>query len=171
MNNVVNTEHSQLINRIQNILNYWTLYTSPVLINILGNIFPCCPSVGALWRINYFNIDIQEGQCCNCDSSWDIRWNIAWALGKSIGLCPRDFLRAQAIYHCISLLSSQYRFSTEQCIAVKYTTVQYNKAVYRALLMYSMVQNSAEQTCEQRHLGFCGPADKWANTPCREATV
>ena len=65
-------------------------------------------------RINSFNIDIQEGQCwsCNweclyCDSSQDIQWNIAWALEKSIGLRPRDFPRAPAIFHRISLLLSQ----------------------------------------------------------------
>ena len=46
-----------------------------------------------------------------CDSSRDIRWNKAWALGKCHGFCPLDFLRVHAIFHSISLLSSQYRYS------------------------------------------------------------
>jgi len=45
-----------------------------------------------------------------CDESRGIRWNIAWALGKSLGLRPRDFPLAQAIFHCIPLLSSQYSY-------------------------------------------------------------
>ena len=79
--------HSQLLNII--ILKF----NSPVLLNLLGNIFPYCPAVGAIRRVNSCNIDLQEGQCwiCNweclyCDSSRDIQWNIAWALGKSVGL-------------------------------------------------------------------------------------
>ena len=39
-----------------------------------------------------------------------IQWNIVWGLGKSHGLCPRDFPWAQTIIHWISLLLSQYRF-------------------------------------------------------------
>ena len=106
--------HSQLLSIIL------LKFNSPVLLNLLGNIFPYCPAVGAIRRINSSNIDLQEGQCwsCNweclyCDSSRDIRWNIAWALGKSLGLCPWDFPWAQDIFHCISLLSSQYRFSKQ----------------------------------------------------------
>ena len=106
------TKHSQLLNIIISKLN------SPVLLYLLGNIFPYCPAVRAIQKINSSNIDLQEGQCwsCNweclyCDSSRNTRWNIAWALGKSLGLCPRDFPQAQAIFHRKSLLLSQYRFS------------------------------------------------------------
>ena len=45
------------------------------------------------------------------DLSRDTQWNIAWALKKSLGLCPRDVHQAQAIFHPISLLSSRYRYS------------------------------------------------------------
>ena len=42
-----------------------------------------------------------------CGERKNTRWNIDWARGKS----PRDFLRAQAIFHHISWLKSQYRHS------------------------------------------------------------
>ena len=45
------------------------------------------------------------------DLSQDIRWNIARALGKSLGLRPRIFPRTQAKFQCISLLSSLYRYN------------------------------------------------------------
>ena len=87
------TAHSQLLNIIILKLN------SSVLLNLLGNIFPYCPAVRAKRRINSSNICLQEGQCwscnwecLNCDSSRDIRWNIAWALGKSLGLRPWDLI-------------------------------------------------------------------------------
>ena len=48
-----------------------------------------------------------------CDLSWGIQWNIVCALGKSLGLCPRDFPWAQATFHHIPLLLSQYSFSFE----------------------------------------------------------
>ena len=77
-------------------------------------------------------------ECLYCDSSRDIRWNIASALGKSLGLCPRDFPWAQAIFHSISLLFSQYRYkvfkliwppnsgtSLNQCIDTKHYTTYY----------------------------------------------
>ena len=41
----------------------------------------------------------------------DIRWNKAWAQGKSRGRNPRDFPRAQAIFHRLSQLESKYRHS------------------------------------------------------------
>ena len=101
-------EHSQLLNII--ILKLY----SPVFLTLLCNIFLYCPAVGAIHRVNPSNIDLQEGQCCscnweclNCDSSRDRQSNIAWALWKSLWLCPR----AHAIFHCISLLLQQYRFS------------------------------------------------------------
>ena len=45
------------------------------------------------------------------DERRDKRWNIAWARGKSRERSPRDFPRAQAIFHCISRLESSYRHS------------------------------------------------------------
>ena len=46
-----------------------------------------------------------------CDKRRNIWWNIAWARGKSRGQSLGDFPRAQAIFHCISWLKSQYRHS------------------------------------------------------------
>ena len=46
-----NIEYSQLLNII--ILKS----NSPVLLNLLGNIFPYCPNVGAIQIINPFNIE------------------------------------------------------------------------------------------------------------------
>ena len=54
---------------------------------------------------------LAKWECLYFDSSRDILWNIACALGKYLGLRPWDFPRAQAIFHSISLLSSQYRYS------------------------------------------------------------
>ena len=45
--------HSQLLNVIILKIN------SLVLLNLLGNIFPYCPAVGAIRRINSSNIDLQ----------------------------------------------------------------------------------------------------------------
>ena len=84
-----------------------------------------------LWTL--FNL-YQEGQCwsCNweclyCDLSRDIWWNIAWALGKSLGFQPRNFPRAQAIFPCISLLSLQYKFNCEKKIFWFYWIKPVNK--------------------------------------------
>ena len=49
-----------------------------------------------------------------CDEGRDIWWNIVWARGKSRGQSPKDCPRAQAIFHCISWLESQYRHSQLQ---------------------------------------------------------
>ena len=38
-----------------------------------------------------------------CDERRGIRWNVAWAQEKSRGRSPRDFPRAQAIFHRILL--------------------------------------------------------------------
>ena len=46
----------------------------------------------------------------DCDSSQGIRWNIAWALRKSLRLHPRDFPWAQLIFHFIPCLESQYSY-------------------------------------------------------------
>ena len=62
---------------------------SPVLLNLL----PYCQAVGAIRKSTIPILISQDGQCwsCNweclyCDSSQNIRWNRAWALGKSLGL-------------------------------------------------------------------------------------
>ena len=47
-----NIHHSQLLNTI--ILKF----TSPVLLNLLGNIFPYCPAVEAILIINSSSIDL-----------------------------------------------------------------------------------------------------------------
>ena len=47
--------------------------------------------------------------CLYYDKRRDIRWNIAWAQGKSGGWRPRDFSKAKAIFHQISQLESWYR--------------------------------------------------------------
>ena len=49
-----------------------------------------------------------------CDKRRDIQWNIALAQGKPGGRSPRDFLRAQAMFHRISQHESQYRHSQLQ---------------------------------------------------------
>ena len=50
--NCVITGHSQVLNII--ILKF----NPPVLLNLLGNIFPYCPAVGPIRRINSYNIDL-----------------------------------------------------------------------------------------------------------------
>ena len=52
------------------------------------------------------SITFRNWECLYYDWSRDIRLNIAWALRKSLGLRPRDFPWAQAIFHRISVLSS-----------------------------------------------------------------
>ena len=53
---ILQLSHSQLLNIIVLKLN------SPVLLNLLGNIFLYCPAVGAIQRNTYFNIDLLEGE-------------------------------------------------------------------------------------------------------------
>ena len=105
-------QHSQLLNNV--ILKFNSL----ILLHLLGNIFPYCPAVGAIRRINSSNTNLPgrsmldfNWECLYCDSSQKIPWNRAWALRNSSGLCPRVCPRAQAIFHRKSLLSSQYRYS------------------------------------------------------------
>ena len=50
-------------------------------------------------------------ECLYFDSSQEIRWNIARALGKSLRLSPWNFPHAQDIFHRISLLLTQYRYN------------------------------------------------------------
>ena len=82
---------------------------------------------------------LAKWECLYCDSSRDLLWTIAWALGKSLGLRPRDFPWAPAIFHIISLLSSQYRYITVQYSAVQCVTVQ-DSAVQCSTVQYSAVQ-------------------------------
>ena len=76
------TFHSQLLNIV--ILKF----NSSVLRNQLGNIFPYCPVDRAIRRINSSN-----PRKVNAENIIDI---LPWA---------------QAIFHCITLPSSQYRYS------------------------------------------------------------
>ena len=67
---------------------------------------------GRLKRLSAFPVSqYWGGLYLYYDERRDIRWNIAWARGKSRGRSPRDFPRAQAIFHRISRLESQYRHS------------------------------------------------------------
>ena len=59
-----------------------------------------------LWRIGILYL--------YCDERRDILWNIAWAWGKSQSQSPLDFPRTQAIFHRMSRLESQYRYSQLQ---------------------------------------------------------
>ena len=52
-----------------------------------------------------------------CNKRRGIRWNIAWDQGKSRGRSPRDFPRAQAIFHRIPRLESQYSHSQSPLLA------------------------------------------------------
>ena len=79
---------------------YWKSWFS-ILLWQMGLVFMYCPVDKALLYLY-------------CDERMDLRWNIAWAWKKSQGLSPMDFLRAQAIFHCISRLESQYRYSQFQ---------------------------------------------------------
>ena len=106
------------------IMEYWKT-TVTILLPLLANIFSYWGLLrsGGLNTRKYWLVEVRRPQYekilasrgdwewLYCDSSRGIRWNIAWALGKSLGLRPRDFPRAQAIFHCIPLLSSQYSYS------------------------------------------------------------
>ena len=114
----------------------------PVLLHLLGNtgkyspscytntenqLFQYCPTR----KDNTGNITFRNWECLYYDSSRDIRWNIAWALGKSLGLRPRYFPRVQATFHRMSLLLSEYRYiivitnniSTVSCISDWYEVI------------------------------------------------
>ena len=106
-----------------------------------GQYFPILPSRQITTENQFFQELFQEGQCwsCNwkylyCYSSLDVRLNIALALGKSFGICPWDFPRAQAIFHCISILNTpQYRYSpgytgsVNNTIAGRYIDILWNE--------------------------------------------
>ena len=81
----------------------------PVLLHLLGNtgiytpscqtntenqLFQYCPTR----KDNTGSIASRNWECLYYDSSLDIQWNLASALRKSLGLRPRDFPRAQAIF-------------------------------------------------------------------------
>ena len=92
----------------------------PVLLHLLGNtgkyspicqtntenqLFQYCPTQ----KDNTGSITFRKWECLYYDSSRDIRWNISWALGKSLGLPPRDFTCAQAIFqYRIVIIQIQY---------------------------------------------------------------
>ena len=104
-------------------MEYWKT-TVTILLPLLAKIFSYWGLLrsGGLNTRKYWLVEVRRPQYekilasrgdwewLYCDSSRGIRWNIAWALGKSLGLRPRDFPRAQAIFHRIPLLSSQYSY-------------------------------------------------------------
>ena len=109
-------------------MEYWKT-TVTILLPLLANIFSYWGLLrsGGLNTRKYWLVEVRRPQYekilasrgdwewLYCDSSRGIRWNIAWALGKSLGLRPRDFPRAQAIFHRIPLLSSQYSYKMQHC--------------------------------------------------------
>ena len=62
-----------------------------------------------------------------------------YSLRKSVGLCHWDFPGAQAIFHCIFLHSSKYRYSRVQYSTLQYSTVQYSS------LQYSLLQSRSQE--------------------------
>ena len=90
------------------------LYGS-ILLHLLGNTGKYSPScktntenqIFQYWptsKNNTGSITFRNWECLYYGSSRDIRWNIAWGLGISLGLHPRDFPPAQPIFHRTSLL-------------------------------------------------------------------
>ena len=82
------------------------------------------------------------------DERRDIRWNIAWAWGKSRGWSPRDFPRALAIFHRISRLESQYRHSQLGKVSTKKNHWIFDRlrfffsmAVFLLIELFNMVWN------------------------------
>ena len=77
-------------------------YSHSCQTNTDNQLFQYCPTKKDItWSMTFRN-----WECLYYDSNWDIQWNLAGALGKSLELRPRDFPRAQAIFHRISLLLS-----------------------------------------------------------------
>ena len=67
---------------------------------------------GRLKRLSAFPVSQHWGGLyLYYDERRDIRWNIAWARGKTRGRSLRDFPRAQAIFYRLSWLESKYRHS------------------------------------------------------------
>ena len=64
------------------------------------------PSRQIVFPSELLKLPLQSPQIAN-------RRSYAWALGKSLGLRPRDFPRAQAIFQRIPLLLSQYSSNLE----------------------------------------------------------
>ena len=88
-----NAWHSQLLNII--ILKF----NPPVLLNLLGNIFPHCPAVRAIQRINYSNIDLPGRSTLELLLRMSVFWlNMGNPLGSGF------------IYQHIYLHLSQYRY-------------------------------------------------------------
>ena len=71
----------------------------------------CLSSISCLVKYFLFNREYTVSVLCK---RGDLRWNIAWARGKSQGHARGIFPRAQAIFHCISWRKSQYRPSQLQ---------------------------------------------------------
>ena len=102
-----------------------------------GEIIPqYCPTR----KDNTRSINFRNWEFLYNDERRDVRWNIAWALRKSLRLCPC----AQAIFHRISLLSSLYIYSIVQIISVQCITVTYSVVKWSAA-QYSTVKCSLVQ--------------------------
>ena len=125
--------HSQLLNIM--ILKF----NCPVLLDLLGNIFPYCPAVGAVQKINSSSIDLP---------------------GRSV-LRPPDFPRAQAIFHCISLLSSNYRYNTlSGTHSDKATYIQRDKE-FRKKMKVKKGKNSFRQKTGKRQVLLLFYKNSW----------
>ena len=79
--------HSQLQNT--KILKF----ISPVLLNLLGNIFTNCPAVRAIRKIDSSNIYLQEGQCWRMSvlllkSGYTMKYSLSPQ--ENLGLGPRE---------------------------------------------------------------------------------
>ena len=141
---------------------YPIISSSQCWVKLLGYIFPYCPAVGAIRRINSSNIDLQEAQCwsCNweclyCDSSQDIRWNITWALRKSLGL---------RLYFIVYPSSCHNTDSVEWGLCRNET--KWNVASRGCALYCSLVQNTALYCYEVKVLPFTALQYKALN--CRK---
>ena len=70
---------------------------------LLMSVLPCTALLVSLYCTALYMMT----WCTDCDKRRDIRWNIAWAQGKSRVRSLRDFPRD--LFHRISWLESQYR--------------------------------------------------------------
>ena len=70
-------------------------YSPSVQTNMENQLFQYCPTR----KVNTGSITFRNWKCLYYDLSQDIRWKIAWALGKSFWLLPWDFPCAAALFH------------------------------------------------------------------------
>ena len=103
--------------------NIWTLLYGPVLLHQLGNTGKYSPSCQTNTENQFFqycptrkdntgSISFINWECLCYESSGDIRWNKAWALGKSLGLrlyftiYPSSCHNTATVYFHTSIISS-----------------------------------------------------------------